>query len=123
MLPEQNSSFAFVRTQRVFWNFATVALPLNNKIQKDQLFNLEPNKNEIIVMTGLQKKLFSLLVLALPYLQGQVTLDTDACDVQVGCVTLQEQSEKDRKSQLGTGLVRSKALTTCTTRRNESVLP
>lgn len=42
----------------------------------------------------LKDKLVAPPVLALPQLAGQYTIDTDACDTQIGCVILQEQEDK-----------------------------
>lgn len=47
-------------------------------------------------MTALHEKLISTPVLALPYTGGHNTLDTDACNVQVGCVQLQEQPDSTK---------------------------
>lgn len=42
-------------------------------------------------MTTLQKNLITLRILALPYADGQNTLDINVCNIQFGCVVLQEQ--------------------------------
>lgn len=48
-------------------------------------------------MNELQNHLMSMPVLALPYADGQFTLDTDACNVRVESMLLQEQPEKTTK--------------------------
>lgn len=48
-------------------------------------------------MTTPQGKLISPPILALHYTGGHYSLDTDACEVQVGCILLQGQSDKTKK--------------------------
>lgn len=48
-------------------------------------------------MRALQKKLISLLILALPYAGELFTLDTVAVNVQVGCVILQNQPDSKKQ--------------------------
>lgn len=48
-------------------------------------------------MHMLQDKVMSPSVLALPYGGGQFTLDTDACNVQIGCVLLQDQPDQTKR--------------------------
>lgn len=49
----------------------------------------------------MQQLIFS-LALAIPYEEGRVTQDRDACDVQVGCVLLQKETDKTtRKAGFG----------------------
>lgn len=45
----------------------------------------------------LKVALMTLSVLALPYSSGHLTLDTDACNVQVGCVLQQKRLDDTTK--------------------------
>lgn len=53
---------------------------------------------EASVRGELKYRLFSPLVLLLPYANDSVTLDTDACSVQVAFVCLQKQRDRQTKS-------------------------
>lgn len=63
-------------------------------------------------MNKFQDKLILLHVVLLPYAEGQMTLNTNACDVQVGIVLLQEQPAKARKpfEYLSRSLTRAKSV-------------
>lgn len=65
--------------------FSIVASPLNKKLQKGQSTSFpsltQAEKNNIETLNAL---LSSSLILALPRAAGHFTVDTDACDYQVG---------------------------------------
>lgn len=63
---------------------------LNSKLRKDQPFNLELIDKVLEAMERAQEKLISLQILVFQNAEGRLTVDTDGCDVQVGCVLSQE---------------------------------
>jgi len=73
-------------------NFARIAAPLNAKLRKGEPVSFGPfNDKEQEAFDTLKMRLISPPVIALPRGTGKYTVDTDACDRQVGCVLLQEQ--------------------------------
>ena len=74
-------------------NFTRLAKPLNRKLKKDRSIRFELDDSEKEAVDALKEKLTSTPVLALPRATGQFTIDTDACDYQVGCVLLQRQDD------------------------------
>lgn len=85
--------------RRFIPNFARVAAPLTAKLEKDhpQRFpSLSPTEEN--AFESLKQLLISPPVLALPRADGHYTLDTDACDVQVGCVLIQDQRDGPPRS-------------------------
>lgn len=79
-------------------NFARLAAPLHQRLKKDQPATFGSlNEEELNSMNSLKNALISPPVLALPNNSGHLTLDTDACNVQVGCVLLQQQPDDTTK--------------------------
>ena len=75
-------------------NFARIAAPLNRKLRKGEPTVFGPlNEEEMGALEELKKRLIEPPILTLPRRDGRYTVDTDACDKQVGCVLLQEQPE------------------------------
>lgn len=75
--------------RRFVLNFARLAAPSNDKLRKDQPKTFGSlNEKERESMNSLKYALISPPVLALPNVAEHMTLDTDACNVQVGCVSL-----------------------------------
>ena len=75
-------------------NFARIATPLNQKLEKDQptkFGHLTDEERE--AFEELKRRLTSPPILALPKQKGYYKLDTDACDHQVGCTLLQDQED------------------------------
>ena len=67
-------------------NFARVAAPLNQLLKKDTPANLPEFTNEQYnSFRSLQKALTSAPILALPRTDRPYSVDTDACNYQVGC--------------------------------------
>lgn len=78
-------------------NIARMEAPLNQKPQKDQRKKFRPLKNEgWNAVTALQEKLISPPILALPYAGGLCTLYTDLCNIELGCMLLQQYPEMAR---------------------------
>jgi len=75
-------------------NFARIAEPLTKKLRKGepQTFG-DLNEEESQAYVRLRDSMISPPVLALPRAGYPYTLDTDACDHQVGCVLMQEQED------------------------------
>lgn len=75
-------------------NFARIAEPLNRKLRKDEPTKFDSlTTEETEAFETLKSKLVEPPVLALPRGKGRYTVDTDACNEQVGCVLLQEQPD------------------------------
>ena len=75
-------------------NFSRIAAPLNKKLRKGEPTNFEVlNDEEYDAFSTLKKKLMSPPILALPRPGYPYTVDTDACNTQVGCCLLQEQPD------------------------------
>ena len=80
--------------RRFIPNFAKIAAPLTAKLQKGQPTKFEElSDEEEKAFKSLKSKLVNPPILALPRSEGKFTLDTDACDTQVGCVLLQDQPD------------------------------
>ena len=80
--------------RRFMPNFARMSAPLNKKLEKGQPAKFdELNAEETKAFEDLKGLLIAPPVLALPKAEGKYTVDTDACDLQVGCVLLQEQED------------------------------
>lgn len=74
--------------------FARIADPFNKKLRKEEPTTFETlEETERLAFRALQEKLTSPPVLALPRFQGRYIIDTDACDKQIGCILLQQQSD------------------------------
>jgi len=75
-------------------NFARVSAPLNDKLRKGEPARFAGlTDEETTAFDRLKDLLTSPPILALPRADGHFTLDTDACDRQVGCVLLQAQPD------------------------------
>lgn len=106
--------------RRTVATLSRIAFPLNQNLRKDQRFNFKVNKKELEAMKKLQEKVISSLVLPLPCAEEQMKLDSNARHVRVGCVLLQERSEKTTKP---IGFWSIFVTSGCTVRRNKNVLP
>lgn len=78
-----------------FWifvpSFARTASPINQKMTKSQLKSLTLlNSKELQAMDTLEKALISLSVHIVLNFGEQLMLDTNACNVRIGCVLLQK---------------------------------
>lgn len=77
-------------SRRFSSSFARLAASLNTKLRKDQPETFRPfNKGELTYMLSLMNALISAHILTLPKSTGHVTLDTNACDIQIGYKLLQ----------------------------------
>lgn len=77
------------------------------------------NENELEAMASLREMLIPSSVLALPYADGKVALDTNARNMQVECALLHKQHDKTTMP-IEYGIVRSQAPNASTKRCNES---
>ena len=83
-------------------NFSRISKPLNVKLMKDKPQQWgDLNEEETKAFETLKERLIEPPVLALPKLQGRYTIDTDACNTQVGCVLLQEQEGEKTPNPVG----------------------
>lgn len=73
---------------------ARFASPLNKNIKENapRLFKLGDTERNIVYV--IKKKRITSTILALPRLNGQYTIDSDAYDTEVQCVSLLKQDEK-----------------------------
>lgn len=77
-------------------NYARIAAPLNVKQEKTQPFAFGTlTDKEYDAIANLKVLLTRPSIVVLPKYGIQYTLETDACDHQVGCALLQEQANKD----------------------------
>lgn len=75
-------------------NFVRLAAPLNNNLRKGHPSTFQMlNEKQLLPIQFLKNALISQPVLALFNPFGLFSLETDACDVHVGCVLHQEQPE------------------------------
>ena len=73
-------------------NFSRIAKPLDKMVCKDHPKVWDNLTDEqMAAFTELRTRLMQPPVLALPKANKPYTIDTDACDVQIGCVLPQEQ--------------------------------
>lgn len=80
-------------------NFAHIAAPLNQRLKKDwSATYLTLSSKRFDAMETLKSALVAPPVLALPYFKGELTINTDACNIQVCFVLLQKQLNKTIKS-------------------------
>lgn len=77
--------------RRLIPNVSRIALPRDYKRRKDQQFKFELSEKYLEAMKILQEEYISPPVLALPQAKEQMTLVSNACNVQAGCVLLQEK--------------------------------
>lgn len=88
--------------RRFVANFSRIAAPLNQKMKKGM-----PTKwgdltdKEMEAFQTLKDQLTSPPVLALPRLGHAYTVETDACETQVGCVLLQDQPGEKYPKPIG----------------------
>lgn len=76
-------------------SFASVAALLNKKLRKrDQKTFDRLSEDEITSLQTRKAKLEEPLVLGLPSLQGNYTVDTDTGDKGIGCILLQKQLDE-----------------------------
>lgn len=82
----------------MFVGFARIARSLNQKLEKDQPFEIKTVANtEYEALDELRQRLIRPPILA-PLRNGdRYVLDKDACKTQVGCCLLQEEPEGDRR--------------------------
>lgn len=90
-ITELRSFLGFCNIFRKFVpNFKHIAEPLNRKSQKAHPKEFQGLAAvEAIAMKEFQIRLIAPPVLALPFAYGHITLDTEACNVQVGWVLQQ----------------------------------
>lgn len=82
-------------------NYARISSPIDDNLRNDQPFKFQLNKRTLQAMKSLQKKLISSPVLALPYVEGLMTLDADPCNAQSWmCITAGTTSENGEASRL-----------------------
>lgn len=75
-------------------SFPRIAALLNREFRKDQPTHFgKIAEEELFPLQTLQQKLITLPLLAPPRSTGTYTLHTDPCDTQVGCDSLQQQTE------------------------------
>lgn len=77
-------------SRRFVPDFAIIESLSNKNLRKDWPFNFMPKEKQLDIMRSFQKKWTSEEVLGLPVAKGRKTLHEDACDVQFGCVLLDE---------------------------------
>lgn len=84
--------------RRIAPNFSRMAAPLikHSKIGEPTAFELNDEEQQTI--DALKKEPITPPVLALPRLEVQLVIETDACDKHVGSVLLQEQEEGELRS-------------------------
>lgn len=82
--------------RRFFPNFARLVAPLNKWLRKEQTATFEPsNQKKLKSIFLLEQMLIFPLILALPNSTGHITLEMYARNIQVGCVLLQKQPDKE----------------------------
>ncbi|CAN8067637.1 unnamed protein product [Agarophyton chilense] len=82
--------------RRFVKSFARIAAPLNSKLEKNKPFNFETlTDTEHEAFEKLRQRLIRPPILAISRQDMPYVLDTDACDIQVGCVLLQKQPDGD----------------------------
>jgi len=83
-------------------NFARIAAPLNERLKKGQPTEFGPlSEEEQAAFKELRARLITPPILALPRSGLPMTVETDACDKQVGCVLLQDQPDGQPMKPLG----------------------
>lgn len=94
MVTEMRSFLGFcILFMRLVPNFARIDAPLNDRLKKGESTRFQLDETSKDSVDNLKRKLTSPLVLALPRIYFQYTVDTDACDLQVWCILLQYQRE------------------------------
>ena len=83
--------------RRFIPNFARVAAPLNSLLRKGEAFRLpSPNEEQTEAFETLRSSLISPPILRLPQEGQEFSVDTDACDKQIGCALMQVQEDGKR---------------------------
>lgn len=83
-------------------NFARVAAPLNKMLQNSYDFQLPAfNDDEPQAFITLKAALAHPPILQLPCMGAKLSVDTDACDYQVGCALMQEDEETGERHPIG----------------------
>ena len=107
-LPPRNASelqsfFGLCNVYRRFVpKFFRLAKAFNLKLWKDQPVKWgDLTDDEMLPFKNLKSRLINPPVLAIPKAVQRCTLDTDACDYQVGCVQLREQEEETSPKPIG----------------------
>ena len=86
--------------RRFIKDFATISAPLNSLLKKDAPDQFELRQEQIAAFDTLREKLANPPILALPKPGLPYVLDTDANDIQVGCV-LQQRHLDDSLHPIG----------------------
>lgn len=73
-------------------------MPAYDKVQKDQLVILSKNEKELNAVTRLQVKCIVPPVSVIISAEPRGRLETDPCDVQIGCIKLLEKPDKSAKA-------------------------
>ena len=80
-------------------NFARAAAPLNDLLKKGQAFELPPlDEKQRKAFDSLKQALIEPTILRLPQSDLEYSVDTDACNHQVGCALLQTHEDGTRTS-------------------------
>lgn len=80
--------------RRFVSNFADISAPLYNNVQKGNQRASTLTEDERSSMNKIHEHLITLPILALQRTKGNYTIETDVCDLQIGCGLLQEQSDR-----------------------------
>lgn len=85
--------------RRIVAYFTRIALPLSKQLCKSQSEEPVPLTEEVLSVLGTpEEKLFSAPVLTVTKSNRLYTLDSGACDGQVGCLLVQRQSNITTKT-------------------------
>ena len=83
--------------RRFVCNFARIAAPLNALLKKGMPAKLEPlNKEQLEAYNTLKEALINPPILRLPRINLPYSIDTDACEYQVGVALMQTHEDKTR---------------------------
>lgn len=81
-----------------YQKFARIAALLKKRLQKYQPIGFSPlDETKLYALKTLNTALVQPPVVELPHANGHLSLDTDVCDVQVGCVLLRMQQDDTLK--------------------------
>ena len=102
-VPEVRSFLGICNVYRKFVkDFTKIATPLNKKLNKGKPTKWESlTDGEMTAFETLKEKLVKPPILTLPKANRPLILDTDACDLQLGCVLLQQQEDSKTWLPLG----------------------
>lgn len=77
--------------RRFISKFARIAALLNTKLKRGELKQLHHlSTEETDALATLQQYLIAASALVLPYREGYLTLDSDSCHKQLGCVLMED---------------------------------